>query len=151
MRLRHAFKNCCLLFVDTFIHLLILILKLKERKKKDTEIKMSEGVSESTPLLAEESVPAATPAGTSSDNDNTSADEHYARLRRRFVILTFASVFLSIIGFASSVAVDRLVAQFAPSGWYLDWTTTDMNRYMVVTVSRPLLAGKKEKKLFFHG
>ena len=99
---------------------------------------MSEEASERTPLLTEPAPIADPPlqAGTTGEpsSDNTAADEHYTRFRRPFVILTSFSVFLSVVGFASSTAAAVLVAQFAPSGWYLDWTTSDMNTWMIITV-----------------
>ncbi|CRG88234.1 hypothetical protein PISL3812_05261 [Talaromyces islandicus] len=78
--------------------------------------------------VAEPPLQAATPAATS-----TSADEHYARFRRRFIILTSVSIFLSAVVFASSTAMEIMIPQFVPWCWYLEWITTDMNRYMIAT------------------
>jgi hypothetical protein len=104
---------------------------------------MSEEASERTPLLAEPAPVAEPPlqAGTTGEpsSDNTAADEHYARFRRPFVILTSFSVFLSVVAFVPSSAAAVLVAQFAPPGWYLDWITSDMNTWMIITVRLVLL------------
>lgn len=98
---------------------------------------MSQEISERTPLLAEPTnagAPETTPAAS---NDNTSADEHYARFRKRLVFLTSASVCLSVVSCVLSIAVALLVNQFAPPGWYLDWTTRGMNETIILTVSDP--------------